>query len=299
MGKYSRTAKYEELRNSLQHDAEEQIETKDLSEFANRLNKLDAEEFKEMAVREEVIEPVRVRQESFVDEGNDLGVESVENTNDNQFTAEELVKDQERAMENTQKMAVFNNEYLDEYLEEVKAYNEEQGITTEDKLQDKLLREIRKEQSTNLDKETLSSRWSDVEEERTEILPSAESVEITKMHTKIAMELNQMLTEEHPQLFAQAEEQIIEQEDVVNMTDFPFNFEEKLAEERTAREALVEETTQMRVQLTEYKEELEGMEEKMHNSNRILNFILIVFILVCLVVIGVALYWILLNRGII
>lgn len=299
MGKYSRTAKYEELRNSLQHDAEEQIETKDLSEFANRLNKLDAEEFKEMAVREEVIEPVRVRQESFVDEGNDLGVESVANANDNQFTAEELVKDQERAMENTQKMAVFNNEYLDEYLEEVKAYNEEQGITTEDKLQDKLLREIRKEQSTNLDKETLSSRWSDVEEERTEILPSAESVEITKMHTKIAMELNQMLTEEHPQLFAQAEEQIIEQEDVVNMTDFPFNFEEKLAEERTAREALVEETTQMRVQLTEYKEELEGMEEKMHNSNRILNFILIVFILVCLVVIGVALYWILLNRGII
>ena len=38
MPKYPRTAKYEELRNKLQNDSEPAITSKELSEYANRLN---------------------------------------------------------------------------------------------------------------------------------------------------------------------------------------------------------------------------------------------------------------------
>ena len=48
MPKYSRTAKYEELRNKLQNDSEPAITSKELSEYANRLNRIDANNFESM-----------------------------------------------------------------------------------------------------------------------------------------------------------------------------------------------------------------------------------------------------------
>lgn len=75
------------------------------------------------------------------------------------------------------------------------------------------------------------------------------------------------------------------------------NLETSLAQEKTAREKLVSETTQMRAQLDEYEDNLTDVNDKMQHTNRILNFVLVVLIFALLIVLAVILYMVLLNKG--
>lgn len=326
MGKYSRTAKYEELRNNLQNDVEEQGVPRDLSKFANRLNKIDSEEFQGVSQTQPFKEPTREKPniwlEDFFEEDQDdesYFERELEKTlvDGNKMAAiinEDLIQDERRAMENTQKMEVFNNEYLDEYLlDEVKSYSRDLGLTTEEQLQATLLREIRGEaplrkqikplgedtprmdsfaQETPEETKTLFEtarlqRWGSVKSESQEI-----EEDVVTPNTLLAAN------------FLNEELEMDSQEDLLARAPQKRRTSEKfeplqVSGEKTAQELLYEETTKIKVELGEYKENLEEMEEKFKNSNRILNFVLIFFILMCVVVIGIALYWILLNRGVI
>ncbi len=310
MGKYSRTAKYEELRNQLQNEVEEKSVPNDLSSFANRLNKIDEEEFQEVEIRTETKEPARVRpniwMEDFFSADEEEMIEDDFQFNEleqNIQQRDDLQRENERAFENTQKMAVFDNEYLDEYLlDEVKSYNRDQGITTEEQLQEKLLREIRGEEEIVRSEKSSSrmpaeralietatlERWSDIEEE-IPLRDENKTFENVSMETKVIPNV----------MFDDSDESEFQLSGENQFVAPKGNFENELEKERTAREKLIQETTQIKMELDEYKENLNEMEEKFDNSNRMLNFILIVFILICVVVVGVAVYWILLNRGII
>ena len=46
MSKFSRVARYEDLRNRLHNDVDNEIKSNDLSDFANKLNKIDSNSFK-------------------------------------------------------------------------------------------------------------------------------------------------------------------------------------------------------------------------------------------------------------
>ncbi|MPN06668.1 hypothetical protein SDC9_153924 [bioreactor metagenome] len=119
----------------------------------------------------------------------------------------------------------------------------------------------------------------------------------TKMNTQISSELSKMLNDEvgDYEVFDDGDEE----EDNYEEVHLPFSFAKRLKEEQTQRLQLLEETTKMKAQLDNYRGNLDQMEERVNNSNRILNFILVILILALLVVIGVVGYWLLLNRGII
>ncbi|MFV0480050.1 MAG: hypothetical protein ACK5LZ_05720 [Anaerorhabdus sp.] len=359
MSKFSRTAKYEDLRNDLQNDVDEKAIPNDLSYFANRLNKIDEEEFQEIAEKPKATEPERVRpniwKDDFFEEEEDLFGEDYQELE----ARVDLAQEKKRAMENTQKMATFDNEYLDEYLlDEVKSYNREQGITTEDQLQSKLLSEIRgekpvqvrervaheKSEKALLETATLQ-RWGDAEDEvsfqeppraqrgqsqveeyatyrQQEVISpfgyTNEKIQPETKNNQRYFDETTMLTgtpeysksSEFESDFSQfVAQQSVEQPQTQYVAS-PFEesypsskqskqLERQLVQERTERETLLRETTQIKMELDEYKGNLTEMEEKFDNSNRMLNFILIIFILICLVVVGVAVYWILLNRGLI
>lgn len=285
MGKYSRTAKYEELRNQLQNDAEGQIETKDLSKFANRLNKIDSSSFDSMSV-------------------NDSGVDSANRVRKDPIN-ENL--DQNAEVEHTggvEEITTFDNEYLDEYINEVKQYNKEKGRITTDDTQINILHELRgnPKPSKLVDIDELNVNKSTVEfkpKKELSIEPSFDEttsipfMNDTMMNTQISMELSKMLGGE---MAIEGEEK--EPDDFQKLI-LPFNIEERFEEEKTARKQIVDETAKMKVQLNQYQGNLSEVQEKVAHSNRILNFILVVLILALVVVICIIGYWMLLNRGVI
>ena len=77
------------------------------------------------------------------------------------------------------------------------------------------------------------------------------------------------------------------------------NTRDHLEADRTARQQLLNETTQMRAQLDDYEDNLTEVSDKMKHTNRVLNIVLIVLIVALVVVLGVVIYWVLMSRGII
>ncbi|SJZ87731.1 hypothetical protein [Anaerorhabdus furcosa] len=277
MGKYSRTAKYQELREHLQNDAEGQIDSKDLSQFTERLSKIDNVNLGTRPSHEPLL-----KQNEYLDSHD--------------------------AISEKEEIATFNNEYLDEYIQEVKQYNKDKGRMLNDDTQINILKELRgdkpkaslEEVASYPTQDSFASRFTEVSEETTDI-PFLQ--QDTKMNTQISMELSKMLNEEdYPSTEYDSDKYVAvddEDDDDYTQVSLPFNLEEKFNREKSERERLMEETSKMKVQLDHYRGNLDQMEERVNNSNRILNFILVILILALLVVIGVVGYWLLLSRGII
>ncbi len=116
---YSRTKKYAQFRESLQHDREPQVTSNDLAPFADRLNKLDSNEFPSMAT----LNPTYNESYSLNKEKDDI------------FTSAKP----------TSTVDTFRNEYLDEYISEVKSYNRDKGLLRNDNTQINILHELKGE----------------------------------------------------------------------------------------------------------------------------------------------------------
>ena len=277
MPKYSRTKKYEELRNKLQSDNEANISSKELSEYANRLNKIDANNFASMNTNVDNInhDPIHRRKEVNFDSGNDI-INNQENTKNNDF----------------------NNEYLDEYIDEVKQYMMDKGLMVSDNTQQNILRELKGERpkkkveienNINEDKTTQQDTM-EVPSFANQTLPSEFndiSIEDIKKRDNITSEMRKVVNSQPKYDFF----------DDSDSYDTISNLESSLAQEKTAREKLVNETTQMRAQLDEYEDNLTDVNDKMQHTNRILNFVLVVLIFALVIVLAVILYMVLLNKG--
>jgi hypothetical protein len=60
---------------------------------------------------------------------------------------------------------------------------------------------------------------------------------------------------------------------------------------------VVEETQKIRVQLSEYEKGLVDMNQSVLSSNRILNIVVFVLVLVLMIMLGAAIYWVLYSKG--
>ncbi len=60
---------------------------------------------------------------------------------------------------------------------------------------------------------------------------------------------------------------------------------------------VLEETQKLRVQLNDYEKELIDMNESVMSSHRVLNVVVFILILVLIVMLGFAIYWILYSKG--
>lgn len=119
MAKYSRVSKYEDLRNRLQNDSDTKIESKDLSRFEKKLNEINANNFEapQNTYEDEGYDPIHARRKQYMDNTNEIVTPRI-----NEEPKTETVKPIQH-----ESNSLYNNDYLNDYIREVKKYNMEQG----------------------------------------------------------------------------------------------------------------------------------------------------------------------------
>ncbi len=263
MEKLSRTKKYQELRDRLQNDAESQVTTKDLSSFQERLNRLDVMHF-DTAEENKEHDPIHVRRNSYFEEAAPAA--------------------EEKEIEKTTQYT-FSNEYLDEYINEVKQYNKEKGLLTKDDTAMNILENLKKKDEPAAVEEAVKEEVEcDYTNEMEATIPFVFNRE--KTVSEVSEEVKSLLEE-------------TEEEVKVEKTAVAKAVEAELEKERAFRSELEKKNKVIEEKIEDVEDDLDEMEESMSTANKILNVVLVLLILALLVVLGVVVYWTLLNRGII
>ena len=277
MEKLSRTKKYQALRDSLQNDAESQVVSKDLSSFQDRLNRLDVMHF-DTQENTENHDPIHARKTNYFEEEPVAVVK-------NEPVAD--VIDEPEIEKTTQ--YTFNNEYLDSYINEVKEYNKNKGLLSEDDTAMNILEGLKKKEEPVVE---IKEEVADYTNELDATIPFIFSREKTVSE----------VSEEVKSLVMEIEE---DDEPVVEKTQIALAVEAELEKEKAVEEvkAPVKPTEKKaavkKPVVEEDDEDEDDDDDSMDTANKILNVILVILILALLVVLGVVVYWTLMNRGII
>lgn len=320
MPKYSRTQKYEDLRARMQSDAETDVKSRDLDTFEKRLNQINSRNFAAPAKEpEEEKDPLHARRRSvYSQESGKTPVQPVKEVKEPGFNVPDFGK-------NENYTSAFNNEYLDEYIKEVKQYNKDNGnaysLNTDLNVL-KGLKEGTQEIPSKPYPDERSPKPEVIEKTRQYQAPSdrAASSDVPENGRKIA-NVNDFLdslddgkSSAKPQTSVDTgtmtrDDIAAEVQNLINSQNASGSTGEVKAntggyrrsnyDDKTAREQLLNETTQMRAQLDDYEENLTDFNEKMRHTNKVLNTVLIVLIVALLVILLFVIFWILQTRGII
>ncbi|MBP3892127.1 MAG: hypothetical protein J6D29_08130 [Solobacterium sp.] len=323
MTNYSRTSKYKELRQRLQNEPEEDFSSRDLKQYEKRLNQISATNFE--APEDYVIEdhdPIHARRKQYLE-----GAEYPEGFTSKQEESLEIPLSNQAVKKKDYIGGSFNNEYLDEYINEVKQYNIEQGNAFSTNTDFNILKSLKGEKPTpikpfhepekvettlntslraddviGLNQSALAANNPKPQVNETADVPAFSNTQVSDFHefaldeeptssntmTKedIAMEVQNLIREQNRPLPQVSTERTRER-----------SLDSHFEAEATARQQLLNETTQMRAQLDTYEDNLTEVSDKMRHTNQILNIVLIVLIIVLFVVLAVVIYWILTARG--
>jgi len=345
MAGLSRTEKYKDLRSRLQDDTGSDLSTKALNPYETRLNQIDANNFaapdtamddehsaahaREVTKEIPIQQPLHRTQHEHVEPSFNEGFKDNENYS-----------------------AAFDNDYLNQYIREVKQYNLEQGSALSDNTQINVLRQL--EGNKNGDASDPYAKFGnsplnmpkapaelDTPVQTAEIpfqkpvVEPAPAPVVQPVQTPAAPEKTdprarvQIIHQNAPvsnsrktfteDLFENDDEmdnvrntQNLTKEDIMaevqnlvngtkqqdystasQNTGYDRNFDDG----RTARQQLLNETTQMRAQLDDYEDNLNEVSSRMQHTNKILNIVLIVLIIALAVILGIVIYWIVLAKG--
>lgn len=234
---YSRVQKYENLRNKLQNNSDVKSSTDISSEViksvTNRINN-------DVIVEDH--DPIHAKREEYLSNTANILKPKISTVTSN-----------------------FDNEYLDEYINEVKQYNKEKGNTVSEDTTQNILN-------------NLYDIKPDVTDDHLEVkninpYKNLSDDELEKTRNDIALEVKNLIN--NKPIF-ETEDEEVEEENISTTSKQNLN-----------------------IIKDEYDDDLDDYDDKPSSTNRILNFALVVLILACLVVIAVLIYWILLNKGII
>lgn len=268
MEKLTRTKKYADLHQELEHNRETQISTNELKGYAEKLNTLDHTFDK---VDTKAIEAQAMRAKPL------------------EYTQETVVES-------------ASSDVLGSYLDEVKQYNREKGIIHDDDTQRNILKEIRSSTSIrpfgHLKADTTDADHTkimpDLSNEFTTDIPFIKEADI---NNTISFEIQKLLQENKDGVYeAPSESNIFEEIKKRDLEEM--NYQEDSAVEKPYTR-LMNETVQMVIDDPKSDEDEYDVEYDEKPSNRIVNFILVIFILIMLVVLAVIVYFILVNKGII
>ena len=284
MAKISRTEKYKDLRDSLAHDVGQEIESRELDAFQKRLNQLDATNFE--APRETTAadhDPIHARR-THLSRSHD-----VENTENLSFNI-----GNDNAYQDLYQTDSFHNDYLDRYINEVKKYNIEQGNAVSEYTSVNVLDGLHKERG-----ETSSRPVRPFPQERSELRQQLkqekEEPAAPRNPKDIAAEVQNLADEASDYFEDEIDEAPVKQAKVSRMDTDEFN--KHLELERTTRQQLLNETTQMRAKLDDYEDNLSEVSDKMRHTSQVLNIVLIILIVALVIVLAVVIYWIVLANG--
>ncbi len=233
MSEFSREKKYAQLREELASDNESEIKSDALAPYADRLSRIDSK-YKPTDTQKTPHSPLHLRNAAYA-------------------PVEQPVTFEE---------STFNNDYLDQFIEEVKQYNIRKGY--------------RKDEDT---KKELITKLSEKKPEQAEIVTEeepTEEVEKTDDQETISMQVMQLVSEDD------------HDEEVVVPVDFS-----EISNE------FLQKTQELNLKIETYQHNLSEVNERVINTNRLLNFLIALLILGLVVVMGVVIYWIMLVRGMI
>ncbi len=238
MDNLSRTKKNSDLYQKMHSDNEADIKSDRLSAFANRLHEIDSTTFAAMKPENTSVNPLHARKNEYL---------------------EPTVKSDKA------NIASFNNEYLDEFINEVKQYNIKKGLRSDLDTQTNILNEIKK---SDILKETFFQEQL--------------AIKTNQDHSDdISFEMQKMMEQESTDVKDEMETKPISND----QTDTIDNF------------SLIEETNNLKKIVLEHDDELAVVNDNVSNTNRILNLVLIILFLTLLVALGSLIYFLLTNRG--
>ena len=344
MPKYSRTAKYQDLRTALQSDSETDVKTNDLSTYEKRL--------KDMAPGPYSTNDGPVPAEKEAVQGRRTAVY-------NDVSETPLVQPSRKpeysdsyVSNNANYTSAFNNEYLNEYIREVKQYNIEQGNAISANTDLNILKALKgekpkppvkpypDEQETTTIRVPSNGRYEAPAAVKPAVMPQpakvqdipaappvreADTADISFFNNRKPAPPVDFLDEEEEENTMQeaplSDTRTMSKEDIaaevqrlINGAQQKKEKEERSAvrrkpaadmydtdeyDERTTRQQLLNETTQMRAQLDDYEDNLNDVNDKMKKTNQILNIVLVILIVALTLVLGVVIYWVLTSKGII
>ena len=305
MATLSRREKYKELRDQLQHDntAGETLSTPELTRFSKRLNQIDSANF---AAPEEVgtnHDAVHVKKETSLEEiASQIEAEA----------AREPIFDIDAYRRNENDTSISGNDMMDEVIREVKQYNIENGNAVSQNTSLNIMKEIsglrkpeeetpvqpvskpypkeKKQRNDTADIPFMSPFRSYTEDDDEE---STEKIGVTEEEPET--ESSQTMSRED----IMAEVQNLVNGKPLKQKKKPVDqsIYDELEDDRTTRQRLLNETTQMRAQLDGYEDNLSEVNDKMRYTNRILNIVLVVLIIALIVILFILIYWVVLSRG--
>ena len=339
MPKYSRTAKYQELRTALQSDSETDVKTNDLSSYEKRLKDITPSSYgsAEGPVPAEK-EAVQGRRTAVYDE-EDTPSPLVQQTKNPDYSDSYMSN-------NANYTSAFNNEYLNEYIREVKQYNIDQGNAISANTDLNILKALKGEKPKPPvkpypdEQETIrvpsNGRYeASAPAQKPKPAPSpvqdipaappvreADTADISFFNNRKPAPPVDFLDEEENENTMQeaplSDTRTMSKEDIaaevqrlINGAQQKKAKEEKAAvrrrqtdiydtdeyDERSTRQQLLNETTQMRAQLDDYEDNLNDVNDKMKKTNQILNIVLIILIIALALVLAVVIYWVFISKG--
>lgn len=317
MAKLSRMKKFEAYRNQIQYGNEDSIASDDLADFTNRLNAIEPSLASDVASQRKtntVSQPSRMRTYDSVDQARgNVGNTSI------------------HTVSNNAKNETFKNEYLDEFLDEVKKYNVEQGYAENEDTQLNIISSLKPNRTSSTG---AAPKSNDAPKIRTyqngnalyEDKPSSDSVvdhvmdqqqlaavqaSVLDKRNSITAELQNLLNDDAPLLDSEPQQAPVEPQqeqdepEVMNFKNGKRNnatFDMSRNSAQRQKE-LLEQTAKQAVRLAqrydEMDENLDDIEDKVGHNTRLVNFILILIVIALVVILVVIIYAILLMRGVI
>ena len=364
MPKYSRTSKYEELRSRLQNDAESGIQTSALNPYEQRLNKAAPQQFDAPeSPQPEVLDPIHARRSAGYTAGSQQDISLPEPD----VPAGGAPFSSQYFKNNANYTTAFNNEYMNEYINEVKKYNIDQGNAMSANTDLDILRGLRGEKPVPARQPVPSTPYP--EEPQPQIQPQPvpqvqPQVQIKPLTREEKKEERQAApaykapdtadisfparpksvsstpapkpkSDPRPSLpfldddddeyddydtygDTRGETRPMSKDDIAaevqrlingkqgrdtgSVKDGKYRYDDtsegEYYEDRSTRQQLLNETTQMRAQLDDYEDNLNDVNDKMKHTNQILNIVLIILIIALALVLAVVIYWVLLSKGV-
>ncbi len=300
MTRLSRVDKYKELRDSLANDTAPGLETRDLDEYKARLAAAAPDNFEAPeSTPASSQNPVHARREA-VEEPREVLRRSEKPAAE---PAKEEPVPEEGTMGNT-----FDDDYLNQYIREVKAYNRSAGTAVSDDTRVNVLSGLSRETVQKAPEKPYSEQVSQPKK-KTAQKYNYDSAEVpvfgrtgaytspVSTYSRDPQDTDNMSTQdlaaEVQNLARSASSEPVYDERTMG-TD---TFNKQLDLERSARQQLLNQTTQMQHQLDSYEDNLSEVNDKMNHTNKILNIVLIVLICALLVALGVVIYWLWLSGG--
>ncbi|MBR2685982.1 MAG: hypothetical protein IKE59_08060 [Erysipelotrichaceae bacterium] len=331
----SRVRKNEELYRDLNTNPEENIQSEELSHYANRLNAIDSSSFDKMEAEATSSEAQHLKEQLTAENPEVIATKIPE------VKKEEVKETVKEEAENA--APAFNNEYLDEFIDEVKQYNIRKGLRSMEDTDLNILNELRgnsrkntvnyfrekeeestkafepfKEKEPETVKETLKEdlKATPAYEPRTSNLTVYGPLEDDEPKTqpqKKEEASKPLYQEDHEDLRKEIENVLsdvgttreVSKEELREASKEPqkekkmVEVEEDFIVDTKLHENLLQQTSELKTKIDEYDDKLGGVNEKVDTVNKVLNGLLTVLLIVLVAVLGVLVYYILKSRGII